>query len=84
MDELLTSIRKEWGDNRTLWNEIFTALKHHQDLCIDQYKRPQILRIQIDTLNCINRILTNTLDAYNDDKTPEPFRTHGWQLNPQR
>lgn len=70
-DDVIDSIRKTWGDNRKLWNDIFAVLKQHQDLLSEWHDRSQILSFQIDTLDGINRILSDTLKICNN-KTPEP------------
>lgn len=68
-----TMTDKEVFVNRKLWDDIFDVLKQHQDNCHDILTRPQILRIQIDTLYTLHTILSNTLDACNN-RSPDSHR----------
>lgn len=53
--------------NEQLWDDIFTVLKQHQDLCSNQHERPQILRFKIETLYNINKILANAYQNCKDE-----------------
>lgn len=62
MDTIHQAFHQAWSDNRTLWDDTFTALKRHQNLLSEWHDRSQIFSFQIDILNSVNKTLSYTYD----------------------